>query len=321
MARYSIVSQPRRSLILLLPCLLAALLLPVRAAPAEREARFLTFNAVDKNGVYVRKLKLDEVSLYLDDQPVKVSYLGKENVDTAYVFLLENSPRTAPSPVSNPRLGVVNPIDKIRYQLEGGFFHQLTRKGSVLLGEFYHEVTILQDFTTDEFRLEDALVRMEPNFAKVDTEHIPIGRSLARGVDLLKSTGAKRKVLVLFTTTVDHDSYQNLEEYRQMFQLSDVELYIISFAPRFVSGPGFTFEEKMNRYFFVHLTDETSGKLYLSGEYAYVPEFMDDLKTRMLLGWTIGFYVQPQDEPRPHAVRLKVRDDKIKVTCRESITY
>jgi hypothetical protein len=290
-------------------------------AQSGQEARYLTFVAHDRNGIYLRQLKLDDVTLFLNEEPVPVAYLGSENVETAYAFVIENSPRTAPHPVSNPRWGMVNIVDQIRYHMVGGFFRPLVKRGPVMVSQFYKELEVLQDFTTDDFQLEDVVYRMEPNFARVDRENIPVARALARGVDMLRQRKEKRKALILFTTTVDRDSYQSRDEFAEMLKTTDVELYIVSFAPRFPTGSGLTFEEKMNRFYFLHLTKETSGKLYLSGEYAYIPTFMDDLKTRLSHGHTIGFYVRPGTEPEEHKVRIRVRDDKVKVTHRETLVY
>jgi hypothetical protein len=305
-------------------CLGLAPFLPTHSTAAQsgQEPRYLTFVAHDRNGIYLRQLKREEVTLFLNDEPVPVVYLGSENVETAYAFIIENSPRTAPHAVTNPRWGMINIVDQIRYHMVGGFFRPLVRRGPVMVGQFYKELEVLQDFTTDDWQLEDVVYRMQPNFARVDRENIPVARALARGLDLLSDRREKRKALVLFTTTVDRESYMNRDEYVQMLRGTDVELYVVSFAPRFPTGSGLSFEEKMNRPYFLNLTRETSGKLYLSGEYAYIPTFMDDLKTRLSHGHTIGFYVRPGPELEEHKVRIRVRDDdSIKITHRETLIY
>jgi len=302
--------------------LLPAFFLAVLAYADSRQPRFITFAAKEKSGIYLRNLKLSEVSLLVDNQPVKVSYLGYKNVETAISFIMENSPRTAPHSVSMPQWGKINPIDQIRYQLVSDYFDQLVKNGTVMIAEFSKETKLLQDFTNDEFQLEDAVNRMTPNSLELMPENIEVGRAFAFGLERLRKRPEKRKVLVLVTTTVDHESYKNMEEYQETLRRNDVDLYVVSFAPRFVAGSGTTFEEKMNRFFFLNLVEETSGKLYLSGEYAFITEFTGDLKTRLENSYTLGFYPpEAGTEPSDHAIKIVARNDKISVTHRKKMTW
>jgi VWFA-related protein len=219
-----------------------------------------------------------------------------------------------------PQWGKINPIDQIRYQLVSGYFDHLVKNGTVMIAEFAKETKLLQDFTADEFRLQDAISRMEPNSLELMPENNEVGRAFAFGLERLRKRPEKRKILVLITKTVDHESYKNMEEYQETLRRDDVDLYVVSFAPRFVSTLGATFEEKMNRFFFMNLVEETSGKLYLSGEYAFISEFTDDLKTRLENSYTLGFY--PPDggsEPSDHEIKIIARNEKINVTYRKKI--
>lgn len=286
-----------------------------------REPRYLTFTAQDRHGIYLRDLKMEEVSLYLDGEPVEVRYLGYRNVDTAFAFLIENSPRTAQHARSVPQWGMINIVDQVRYHLMNGFFGPVVETGPVLLAEFYQEFQVLQDFTAEDHLLELALSRMQPHFTGLDRENIPVARFLGRAVDVLRERPERRKILALFTTTIDRDSYQALDEYQQLLRRTDVELYVVSFAPRFASGPGYAFEERMNTFFFRRLVGETGGRAYISGEYVYVDEFMNDLMTRLANSYTIGFYPPAEPNPKGWQVRLRVRDDRTRVTHRERLSY
>ncbi len=302
--------------------LLPVLFIAVLAHADSRQPRFISFAAKEKSGIYLRNLKMSEVSLFVDNQPVKVSYLGYKNVETAIAFVLENSPRTAPHTVSMPQWGKVNPIDQIRYQLVSDYFDHLVQNGMVMIAEFSKEIKVLQDFTNDEFQLQDAIARMQPNSLELMPENIEVGRAFAFGLERLRKRPEKRKVLVLVTTTIDRQSYKNMEEYQETLRRNDVDLYVVSFAPRFVSGSASSFEEKANRLFFLNLVQETSGKLYLSGEYAFINEFTGDLKTRLENSYTLGFY--PPDgasEPSDHEIKIVARNEKINVTHRKKMTW
>ncbi len=277
--------------------------------------RFVTFTVKDRHGVYVRDLRREEVTLELDGKPVEVRYLGGREVETSAVVLLENSPRTARQPVSIPQWGQVNPIDRVRYLLLDDFFPSITAGGEVLLAQFFKEFEILREFTDDDSSLVAALQDMQLNFAGVVFNNIQIGRALGRAVNLLERRPSRRKLLVAFTAAVDRDSYQNLEEYREMFRRSDIDLYTVAFAPRFATGHAYTFEEKMTGHYYRALTGETGGKAYLVGEYAYLDELFTDLKGRLSNAYTAGFY-PPEGGPE-FEVKIRVARDKSTVTHRK----
>jgi len=302
---------------------LALALIGVLAAlsAATPQPRFITFSAKGKHGIYLRDLKISEVSLFVDDRPVKVSYLGYKNVETAFAFVLENSKRTAPYVVTSPVWGPVNPIDQIRYQLSSGYFNHLVKQGVVMISEFSTERRLLQDFTDDEFLLEDAINRMTPNSIEVSIDEPEVGRAFGYGLERLRNRPEKRKVLILMTTTVDQETYKNMEEYQEMLRRHDIDLYVISFAARNISGPGVTFAQTMSTTFFRNIVHETGGQLYLTGEYTKVSQFMDDLKTRLQNSYTIGFYATPGDEEAEHSIRIVARDEKVEVTCRKKMVF
>lgn len=287
----------------------------------SRTPRFLTFSAKDRNGIFLRDLKPGEVTLLVGDQPADVRYFGYRDVDSAFAFLIENSPRTAKYNVSMPQYGRINEVDQVRYYLSGGYLQSLLRGGTAMVAEFYQELNVLQDFTGDEYLLSNALDRMTPHASGLDREHIPIGRMLGRGVDLLRERPEKRKVLVLFTKTVDRESLRNLDEYRQMLRRFDVDLFVISFASRATGSVGRSHAEKANAFFFKRLTDETAGRFYLTGEYVYLREFMDDLLSRLQNSYTLGFYVDSGESRSEYDVEIRIDRPGCDVTARRKLVF
>jgi len=305
----------------LLTAAMTALLLGPIAQGADRQGIYLTFSARDQNRIYFRDLKEEEVALYLDEQPVEIRYFGYRKVSTAFAFIIENSPRTAQFARSMPQLGQNNIVDYVIYGLMEGVFPPLVEMGPVLLAEFYKEFSIVQNFTDDDYMLEDALIRMEPNWTGLDKENIPVARMLGRGVDLLKDRNERRKILVLFTAVIDRESYKNLEEYRQLLRHENIEVYVVSFARRFATGVGNTFEQRMNTYYFRNLVRETSGHFYISEELAYIDDVFVDLKSRLANSYTLGFYVEAGDEPSEHKVEIEILRGKSNITHRPILIY
>jgi MoaA/NifB/PqqE/SkfB family radical SAM enzyme len=140
-------------------------------------------------------------------------------------------------------------------------------------------------------------------------------------VDWLRNRSEKRKILILFTTTVDRESYGNLEEYRDMLREADIELFVISYAPNRPSGIGRSFEERMNPYFFKKLVAETAGWVYIVGAYVYLEDLFTDFKGRLNNHYTVGFYVDPLDSPREHEVQLEIERERCKVSHRKVLIY
>jgi VWFA-related protein len=290
--------------------------LPSRQSDDEAP-RFISFTVKDRHGIYVRDLRREEVALELDGKPVEIKYLGGKDVQTSAVILLENSPRTAKQPVSIPQWGQINPIDRIRYLLLDDFFPPITANGEVLLAQLYMDFEILKDFTGDDSGLVTALQDMQLNFAGVVFNNIQIGRALGRAVNLLERRPSRRKFLVAFTAAIDRDSYQNLEEYQEMFRRSDIDLYTVAFAPRFATGTTHTFEEKMTGQYYRTLAGETGGRAYLVGEYAYLDELFTDLKGRISNAYTAGFY-PPAGGPE-FEVTIRVARERCTVTHRKRL--
>ncbi|HSR52912.1 MAG TPA: hypothetical protein VLV83_18985 [Acidobacteriota bacterium] len=321
----------------LIPFLFAPLLLTASLVPAwassspsspagpsdTREVRYLTFTAKDRHDIYLRSLERDEVRLSIDGKPVDVGYLGGSDADTEFIFLVENSHRTAEYNVSQAQWGQVNIIDRVRASLMDGFLYDITRRGPAMLAQFGFETEILQDFTRHDDEIIWALRKIKPQPNEVEMRDIPVGRQMLWAFDILRRRDAMRKILVMFTTYIDRESLTNLDEYRDTLGLYDVELYVVSFGSRAQSSVGTRHEVRMNRYFFKKLADATSGKFYLTGEHVYMSDFMDDLKARLSHSWTIGFYVTPGEKRREHDIDIKIgqKDDKIKVIHREKLVY
>ena len=300
--------------------LTAAAGLCLRMQGSDRQARFIHFSVQQKNGVYVRDLKADEVRLSLDQKPVEIRYFGYQNVDTVFAILIENGPRTARYNVSRPQYGEVNLVDVVRYYLVEETLPVLAELGEVWIGQFYQELETVHDFSSQDWELIQSIQDMQPRPEGLDLENIPVARFLGRGVDLLRARPEKRKILLLVTATVDRESLQHLGEYRDLLRLSDIQLYVVSFAPR-TAPSGSAATVRFNPYYFNKLVAETGGKLYLSGEYVFPGEFMNDLTTTLANSYTVGFYVQPGAQRAVRAVRLRIDRDRIKVQHRKHLVY
>ncbi len=291
------------------------------AVPAfGEEAQFFSVTVREKSGVFVRDLRVNELAVEIDGKPVEVAYLGREDVQAAFAFLLENSPRTAAFGVSMPHWGRINIIDKIRWGLQDDLMFALTRRGEVLLAQFFEDLEVLQDFTNVEEDLVHALHTLQPRSAGIVLDNIPVGRIMAKGLDMVRSRPERRKVLVIFSRTVDRETYQNQTEYREMFRESPVDLFWVAFAPRFPTEQG-QFEEKMTGSFVRSLARETGGYAYVAAEFRYLDELFTELRGRLLVAYTIGVRVEPSSPSREHQLSVQVARKDCQVTHRPVLVY
>ena len=77
----------------------------------------------------------------------------------------------------------------------------------------------------------------------------------------------------------------------------------------------------MNTYYFRNLVKETSGHFYISEELAYIDDIWLDLKSRLTNSYTLGFYVEADDEPTEHEVEIKILRGKSDITHRPILIY
>lgn len=289
--------------------------------PAFAEPRFFTLTIQERSGIYVRNLTAEELEIRLDGRPVPVGFLGREGVDAAFVVVLENSPRTAQYLRSMPQWGRINIVDQVRWGLQESLIDALTAAGAVWLGQFFEELETLQDFTSAPEPLIHALYQLEPRSSGIVFNNIPVGRILAHALDLLRLRPEKRKALLCFFRTVDAETYRRREEYAEMFRQSDVDLYLVAFAPRFLAGRSGSVEERMTGAFCRSLAEETGGHAWVAEEFRYVDELFTEIQGRMTAAYTVGIRVTAEDPPREHRLEVRVRRKGCRVFHRPVLTY
>ena len=69
----------------LIPYVLCLAAISFAPEASDRQARFLNFSVKQKNGIYVRDLKQEEVKLHLDQEPVEIRYFGYPSRDFTWL--------------------------------------------------------------------------------------------------------------------------------------------------------------------------------------------------------------------------------------------
>ncbi len=154
----------------------------------------LPVSVTDRNGRYIPNLRKEDFRLWEDGVEQQVAFFNAVDKPFSVVLMIDTSGST-------------------RFRLEDiqnaaiTFVNQLRRDDKVMVVSFDNEVQVLSEFTTDRYRLRDAIMRTETG----DSTRLYDAVDLVINDRLSRIDG--RKAVVLFTDGVDttsrHASYES----------------------------------------------------------------------------------------------------------------
>ena len=154
----------------------------------------LPVSVTDRNGRYIPNLRKEDFRLWEDGVEQQVAFFSAVDKPFSVVLMIDTSGST-------------------RFRLEDiqnaaiTFVNQLRRDDKVMVVSFDNDVTVLSEFTTDRYRLRDAILRTETG----DSTRLYDAVDLVINDRLSRIDG--RKAVVLFTDGVDttsrHASYES----------------------------------------------------------------------------------------------------------------
>ena len=154
----------------------------------------LPVSVTDRNGRYIPNLRKEDFRLWEDGVEQQVAFFNAVDKPFSVVLMIDTSGST------RARLGDIQ-------NAAISFVNQLRRDDRVMVVSFDNDVQVLTEFTTDRYRLRDAILRTETGD----------GTRLYDAVDLVINDRLSRidgrKAVVLFTDGVDttsrHASYES----------------------------------------------------------------------------------------------------------------
>jgi VWFA-related protein len=267
----------------------------------------------EKNGRLIPDLTKDDFLLEEDQNPQVIRYFSRE-ADTPLTMgiLVDTSP-------SQGRV-----LDVEKREAEAFLRDVMRPKDLTFVLHFDVEVELLQDFTSDLHRLDNAIEEGEINGGGARTPGtFPSGDSggathlydavYLSARELLKNE-VGRKVLILLTDGEDQGSRVKLEAALEAAQKADIIIYSVNIHDRAFymrQGVGYGGESVLRK-----LSDETGGRVIDANSKdssAAFQQIANELRTQYLLGYTP---TNTKLDGTFRKIEVKVRVGNVKVDAR-----
>jgi VWFA-related protein len=264
---------------------------PVTTFKASANVVQLFFNVKDKHGALIPNLTKDDFNVAEDGKPQTIKYFTAEsNLPLTLGILIDSS-------------GSQRNVLDMEKEVGGAFLKQiLTDKDEAFVIDFNVDASLMQDFTRDVHRLQNAL-----NKVKINTGVTSIGPGMgggpvptapARGTvlydavylsahDMLaKEVG--RKAMILLTDGEDEGSQLKIKDAIEASEKADAIVYVLLCADRGFyggMGVGYSGESEMRK-----LTEQTGGRVINVGnKFDKLREAFDQISAELRSQYNIGY--------------------------------
>jgi VWFA-related protein len=251
----------------------------------------LFFNVKDKHGALIPNLTKTDFNVAEDGKPQSIKYFTAEsNLPLTIGMMIDSS-------------GSQRNVIDMEKEVGGAFLRQiLTDKDEAFVISFDITVDLLQDFTRDIHRLQNAL-----NKAKINVDYTsggvpgigggPVpqhgnspGTLLYDAVYLsshdMLSKEVGRKAMILLTDGQDEGSRLKIQDAIEAAQKADAIVYVLLCADRgFYGGFGYSGESEMRK-----LTEQTGGRVINVGnKFDKLREAFDQISAELRSQYNIGY--------------------------------
>jgi len=248
------------------------------------------FNARDKRGALIPNLTKDDFDVFEDSKPQTIRYFTAEsNLPLTLGILIDTS-------------GSQTRVLDMEKEVGGAFLRQiLTDKDEAFVINFDTDVNLIQDYTRDVRRLQNALNKVKINVGiglppifggggPVPTANSNAGTVLYDAVylashDMLaKEVG--RKALVLLTDGQDEGSKLKIKDAIEAAQKADAILYVLLCADRGAyGGYGYSGDYDMK-----HMTEPTGGReINVGNKFDKLQEAFEQISAELRSQYNLGY--------------------------------
>jgi VWFA-related protein len=250
------------------------------------------FNVKDKHGTLIPNLKKEDFDVLEDGKPQTIKYFTAEsNLPLTLGILIDSS---------GSQLRVLD----MEKEVGGAFLKQiLTDKDEAYVIDFNVDATLVQDYTRDVRRLQNALnsVKINTGFTSVGIPGgggAPVPTASQRGTvlydavylsahDMLaKEVG--RKAMILLTDGEDEGSQLKIKDAIEAAQKADALVYVLLCADRGFYGSfqmGYSGESEMQK-----LTQATGGRVINVGnKFDKLREAFDQIAAELRSQYNVGY--------------------------------
>jgi VWFA-related protein len=253
----------------------------------------LFFNVKDKHGALIPNLTKDDFQILEDGKPQSIKYFAAEsNLPLTLGILIDSS---------GSQLRVLD----MEKQVGGAFLKQiLTDKDEAYVMDFNIDAELVQDYTRDVRRLQDALNKVKINTGfttgpipgagggPVPTAGASRGTVLYDAVYLsahdMLSKEVGRKAMILLTDGEDEGSQLKIKDAIESAQKADAIVYVLLCADRGFYGSfqvGYSGESEMRK-----LTEATGGRVINVGnKFDKLREAFDQISAELRSQYNLGY--------------------------------
>ncbi len=247
----------------------------------------LFFNVKDKHGALIPNLTKEDFEIFEDSKQQAVKYFTAEsNLPLTLGILIDSS---------GSQLRVLD----MEKEVGGAFLKQiLTDKDEAFVIDFNVDADLVQDFTRDVRRLQNALNKVKINSGVSFGMGGPVPTASQRGTvlydavylsahDMLaKEVG--RKAMILLTDGEDEGSQLKIKDAIEASQKADAIVYVLLCADRgayFSQGLSYSGEGEMKK-----LTEATGGRVINVGnKFDKLREAFDQVAAELRSQYNIGY--------------------------------
>ena len=186
------------------------------AVPQSNEPLILNLTVTTKKGTITRGLTLENFSITVDKQPLKILSLSDHEAPASIGILIDTS--------GSQYTGGLGAAAEIKQQFKQGLerFFKLNNPGNEYFALTFHTKTeLLHDWTSD----------YQSILAKVDSltfgKQTSLYDALRFSIEKMETSRNSKHVLVLISDGADNQSKASFKEVRDMLKASDVILYCV----------------------------------------------------------------------------------------------
>jgi Ca-activated chloride channel family protein len=280
------------------------------------DTNLVTMNVrvIDRNNRPVNDVPESEFHIYEDNVPQTINTFSKEEVPISYGLVVDNS--GSMRPLLNQVIDAAKTIINSNKAGDETFLVRFVSSD---------KIEVLQDFTSDENNLMDALDNLYiegGQTAIIDATLLSAERvaNYKKGNDL---NDRRRRALIIVTDGEDRSSFYKENELFSRLREMDVQLYVIGFTSELDAQNGglirkSTKDKAVN--LINKLATETGGRAFFPSSISELPQIAQDITHDLRTQYVITYY--PTNKARDgqfHAIRVQIanndkRDKRIAIT-------
>ncbi len=262
----------------------------------------LNVRVIDRFNRPIANLTKRDFSVYEDRVLQPIEFFSQSEVPTNYALVIDNS-------------------GSLRFQLE-----KVIEASKIIIGTnraddetgvirfvSSDKIEILQDFTSDQVDLNDALDNMYIEGGR--TAIIDAVYLAAEKVDEYERSQSavdrKRRALILVSDGEDRSSYYKEEQLFKLLRETDVQIYAVGFVDDLEQEGSFIRKspQKKAKNFLSKLAEETGGKAYFPKSVAELSTVAKDIASELRTQYSIGYIpTNDKNDGSYRNIRVVVKD-------------